>query len=384
MNSCLDYSMRSKCSLVAIAVFILQSSLIGCGGSFRADNGGGANFKSASEERILTAPHVSGSSLDVHIDIGSVEVITDPSSEEVQVSASVKAFGETDDEARSLLKDVHVDLERRADGVLTIDCRFPQSQRGSHGACSFKIRVPEAKGARIRTGNGSVTLKGISGVTDIDTGIGNVTISDQTGKVVAHSGNGAIQLSNAVGDAELATNIGSVTVQETSGAVTARSGNGAIIITGVGGDVDASTDIGSVTIQDAAAVIAKSGNGSVSVVKATGTVRAKTSIGQVKLEQVSGVVEAESGNGSVIYVPAAGSDHAFTLKTAIGSVNAHLPASAAGSIDADTTVGAVTINGSRQPRSVNGDRSSKQVVLSDKGPTSKVHTGNGSITITLD
>ena len=105
---------------------------------------------------------------------------------------------------------------------------------------------------------------------------------------------------------------------------------------------------------------------------------------QVTLEQVAGEVEAETGNGSMTYAPAAGSDSQFRLQTSVGSVTLRLPASASGSIQASTSVGAVTVGGSRQPRTVTGERTFKQIVLTEKGPASSVRTGNGGITITLE
>ncbi|MBI3860902.1 MAG: hypothetical protein HY290_03300 [Planctomycetia bacterium] len=381
--------MRRNRIFIAIAIVALGALLAGCGVEFKAGPGGsitvgGANSKSAEEERTLTEPHVTGSGLDVQTDLGSVEVTADKAINEVQVVATVKAFAETEDEAREHLKEIKVKLERRDDKVLKITCEYPPSKPGVRGSCSFKVRVPEAQGAKIRSGNGSITLKSLAGVADVKTDIGAVTISDQDGKVIAHSGNGAIRLTKSAGDAELKTDIGSVTGHEITGKVTARSGNGAIDIAAAGGDVEASTDIGSVTVKNAPAVTARSGNGAMTVVQAKGKVQARTAIGQVKLEQVSGPVEAESGNGAVIYAPASDSAVAFHLKTDIGAVTVHLPASAAGSIEATTDVGAVTVNGSRKARSVTGERSLKKIVLSDKGPSSTIHTGNGSVTITLD
>jgi hypothetical protein len=122
----------------------------------------------------------------------------------------------------------------------------------------------------------------------------------------------------------------------------------------------------------------------VTIANAAGKIHAKSSVGSVKLEQISGRVDAETGNGVVMYAPATGSAAGFTLKTGVGSVIVQLPASAAGSIDAATDVGSVTIKGSRRPRSVSGERTSKKIVLSDDGPSSKIRTGNGAITITLD
>jgi hypothetical protein len=53
-------------------------------------------------------------------------------------------------------------------------------------------------------------------------------------------------------------------------------------------------------------------------------------------------------------------------------------------VRARTSVGNVTVNGPRQPRSVTGERGAKEIVLTEKGPESSAHAGNGGITITLE
>jgi DUF4097 and DUF4098 domain-containing protein YvlB len=139
--------------------------------------------------------------------------------------------------------------------------------------------------------------------------------------------------------------------------------------------------MGSVDVHDAAGdVTAVSGNGSVSVVGAKGNVSARSGMGKVSVENVDGKVDAESGNGSV-ECTAAGP---LNLKSNMGAVHARLPAGAGGRIQATTGLGSITVNGSRKPKSVTGDRRSKTIVLSDDGPASTLHSGNGSVTITLE
>jgi DUF4097 and DUF4098 domain-containing protein YvlB len=375
---------------IAIVTAIVGFSLIGCDLKVQNGNGGinftisGSNLKSAKEERRLATEHVPGSAIDVSTNVGSIEITADPSVKEVEVLAKLTAYAETEEDARSHLHEIEVKLDRESDGLLKIRCQSPKQQTGVQDACAFDIRVPDANGILVRTGNGSVTLQGLSGEANVETSVGSVTISDQAGNVTAHTGNGAIRLMKGAGEARFTTSVGSITIADVGGDVKTHTGNGAVHITAAKGDVDASSDVGAVTVQDAAAVKAKSGNGTVTVVQAKGRVHADTSVGQVKIEQAAGTVEAESGNGSIVLSPAAGSTSSFKLKTAVGSVTVRLPGSAAGRITAETSVGNITVNGSRTPHAVTGERSFKQIVLSEKGPASTIHSGNGSITITLD
>jgi hypothetical protein len=314
--------------------------LVGCGS---------INFHGADEDRNLAAQHVPGSAIDVHTDVGSVEIVADLTVNEVKVTAKVTARGKTEEEAKSRLKDAKVTVNRRDDGVLAIAAEAPKDWLSANGSCSFVIRVPDANGCKVRTGNGSVSIKELGGEADVHTGVGSLTVANHRGKVTAETGNGSVQVSKVAGDVRTKTAVGSMTIREIDGAVTAESGNG-----------------------------------SLTVGKVKGAVNSKTSVGQVTLEEIDGNVEAKSGNGSMSLAPAAGSNSSFHLKTAVGAVTVRLPASAGGSVEAGTAVGNVTINGARKPTSVTGDRTSKQVVITENGPASKIHSGNGSITITLN
>jgi hypothetical protein len=354
--------------------------LAGCG--VRGTFGGAIN---ATEERHLTAPHVPGSALDVHTSVGSVDIAADPSLKEVKVIAKVSAFGDTDEEAKARLQDIKVKLNRRDDGVLEIGIESSKEGQSIRGTCSFVISIPNVTGAKVRTGNGSVTLKGLGGAADVHTDVGAVSVREQGGNVTVQTGNGSVHVIKAAGDVQATTSVGKVTVEEAAGAAKAKSGNGSLEITKVGGAVEATSSVGSVTIRDAAGpVTASTGNGSIVVANVKGAVTAKSSVGQVTLDQVSGKAEGLTGNGSITYTAAPGSDSSFRLKADVGAVTIRLPASAGGSIQAGTSVGSVTVNGARRPHAVTGDRTSKNIVLTKMGPASSVHTGNGAITITLD
>ena len=365
---------------VAIATFVAGA---GC------DPSGAFTFpgesKTATEDRDVTAPeHVAGSGIDVQTPVGSVDIASDPSLKEIKITAKLSAFGKTDEEAKARLQDVKIKVSRRADSVLEVVAELPKIDGVINGECSFVVRVPDAKGAKVKSGNGSLTIKGLGGVAELDASVGAIKVIDQGGSVGANSGNGSISVTKTKGEVRAATSVGAVKIEDASGIVNARSGSGSIVVKNAGGDVKADASVGSISIYNAAgAVTATSGNGSITISGAT-RVRAKASVGGVTIDNVGGEVDAESGNGSIIFKSAQDSDPSFKLNASVGSVTVHLRAGATGSIEAGTSVGNVTINGTRKPESVIGERNSKKIVLKETGPASKVHTGNGSITITLD
>ena len=362
--------------------------LIGCG-RISGPAGGvvtidGGNSKNASEERDLTAPHVAGSGLDVSTNVGSIEVSADPSLKEVMVTAKVTGYGDSEEEAKARLQEIKIKVHRRDDRVLEVTAEHPKEWQGFKGACSFVVRIPQADGVSVRTGNGSVTLKGLGGAAHVNSGVGSITISDQGGKVEAQTGNGGVYVNKSGGDVFVSAAVGPISVKEAVGSVKAKTGNGSLEAAKIGGTVEANASVGSVTIRGTGgAVTASTGNGAITITDAKGAAKADASVGPVTLEQVAGAVEAETGNGSLNYSQAPGSDSPFNLKASVGSITVRLAASAGGTIQADTSVGSISVGG-RRNSSVSGDRGSKRIVLTEKGPESKIRTGNGSITITLE
>ncbi|HEX4591437.1 MAG TPA: hypothetical protein VH120_15990 [Gemmataceae bacterium] len=362
---------------------VLLPFLAGCGNGLGGINATGVNIngsKQATEERNLTAPHMAGSGIDVATGLGSVEIAADPSLKEVKITAKLSANGNTDEEAKQRLADVRIEVERRKDGVLAITAKPKEDGKPIQAACSFIVHVPDANGTKARSGNGSVTLTGLGGKADAHSGMGFVSVTRNMGNVAARSGNGSVVVRDAGGDVTAESGMGAVTVENTAGVVKAKSGNGSVTVVKAAG-IDATSSMGAVTVRDSAGdVAATSGNGSVTVAGAKGAVRARSSMGRVSVENAVGKVDAESGNGSVDCLAAG----PLNLHSGMGSVHAKLPAGAGGRIKATTSLGSITVNGPRKPKSVTGDRGSKTIVLTDDGPASTLHSGNGSVTVTLE
>jgi hypothetical protein len=166
--------------------------------------------------------------------------------------------------------------------------------------------------------------------------------------------------------------------------ITVQVGTGTVTLKGLSGAADIDTGTGAIAVADHQGnVAANTGTGAIHLANITGDVKANAATGAINLEKITGKVEAESGTGAIAHAPAQGSDSPFNLNTGIGSIAVELPNSAAGTIQATTTLGSIQIDGPRQPRSVTGGRTSKEITLGEKGPASTAQTGTGSITITL-
>ena len=132
-------------------------------------------------------------------------------------------------------------------------------------------------------------------------------------------------------------------------------------------------------------VKAQSGSGTVEVDRVGGDVQVKASVGNLEVEQTKGAVDAETGSGTIAFCPAKGSKGAFSLRSGAGGVMVRLlPDAAEGRIQAHTAVGTIVVRGPRKPPAVTGDKTSQTIVLTEQGPVSKIETGSGTITVTLE
>jgi hypothetical protein len=152
--------------------------------------------------------------------------------------------------------------------------------------------------------------------------------------------------------------------------VTVRIGTGAVTLRGLTGAADIHTGTGAVTVTDH-----------------HGDIAVQTGTGAIKFEKTTGKVQAESGTGAITHTPAPDSDSPFDLAAGVGSIAVELPSTATGTIQANTSLGSIQVEGPRQPvsvtGSVTGERTSKEISLTKQGPKSTAQTGTGSITITL-
>ncbi|MGD0651340.1 MAG: DUF4097 family beta strand repeat-containing protein [Verrucomicrobiia bacterium] len=362
------------------------------------------NLNQATEERHLTLPHVANSGLEVRTSFGSISVVADPALTNVEVTAKLVAGGYTTEAAMTNLTKIAVKTKRRPDNILEIWAEFPEGStssesfpfevhipffhvsRSSRGSgCSFEVRIPEAQGVKAKTSHGAVTLKGLSGTAEVETTFGGVTVTEHRGPVEARTSNGPVHLENVEGTVHARTTFGRVTVHGVRGKVEATNSNGGIEVAEVTESVQVTTTFGSVTVREAGGnVTVEDSNGTIKVENAKGNVRAGTTFGSVTVREAGGEADLRSSNGSITYAPATGNENRFDLRTTFGKVEVRLPASAKGKVQAETSFGNIKVDGTRQPLSVTGDKTHKQIVLTETGPESRINTSHGSIHISLE
>jgi hypothetical protein len=158
---------------------------------------------------------------------------------------------------------------------------------------------------------------------------------------------------------------GSITVAEVRGRLQLNSGDGSIRGTGLDGEVAANTGDGSVTLEGVKGnVDVNTGDGSVRVAGAPAALRAHTGDGSVTLDLDAGTT--------------IGSD--WQITTGDGSVTISLPATINAELDASTGDGGIVASDFGL-RTTADARNELRGRLGTGGPTLKVRTGDGAITV---
>ncbi len=258
------------------------------------------NGRSIKKTCNLNVPHQAGKPIDVQSRNGAVSVVSDPSATDVSIEAVVYS------KDQSRLEAINVKAERDGEGTLRVGVEWPGGKPKSNEGCSFKIRVPDARGVNINTSNGAVTLEGLDGDAVADTSNGSIRVERQGGSLRADTSNGKITVVGVAGNVVADTSNGSVSIEDVAGSVTADSSNGRVSITlapSSPGPVTIDTSNGSVEVicgpAFAGDVTMDTSNGSITLTEADGTAHK----GKGRLNATIGAGGAKSvvstSNGSI-------------------------------------------------------------------------------------
>jgi hypothetical protein len=174
-----------------------------------------------------------------------------------------------------------------------------------------------------------------------------------------------------------------VTVPRTTD-LTATSGDGSISVTGITGRVDVRSGDGSISANDVAGDVGiDTGDGSVSAEGVSGNLKINTGDGSVSIKGQPRALVAHTGDGSVsVDVTSATAPVSdWELTTGDGGINVTLPAGFNAQIDAHTGDGGIDAN-AWGLRASGEDRNDLQGAIGSGGPTLRLRTGDGGITLT--
>jgi len=265
--------MRAHTTIIALgAVLALTGS--GCVGTAYQP-------RTVKETRTINVPHISSSALQVTTGNGAVTVEA-IDRDDVELVATLRAT------TAERLTNALVVAERDRSNTLVVRVDWPGGKPRNNEGCDFKILLPDAKGATIRTSNGSVAIVGLEGTADLRTSNGRLEVRNHGGDVKVHTSNGPVSVKGAAGAVDAGTSNGSASVSEVEGAITVRTSNGKVEILEAKRSVTAGTSNGSIEIR-----LAQEGGG---------PVEAKTSNGGVTLavgEGFTGELDLRTSNSSI-------------------------------------------------------------------------------------
>ncbi|MGI4755591.1 MAG: DUF4097 family beta strand repeat-containing protein [Janthinobacterium lividum] len=161
-----------------------------------------------------------------------------------------------------------------------------------------------------------------------------------------------------------------------------HSADGSLAVAGLRGSIDLKTGDGSVATEDTAGPLRVStGDGSVQVHRAEGTLSAGTGDGSMQIEGRFTQLEAHTGDGSInlALLPGSNLQSSSRVTTGDGSIALTLPRDLRADVQASTGDGSIA-NGLNMQTSSN-DRHNVHGLMNGGGPTLRVHSGDGSISM---
>ncbi|MEQ1827738.1 MAG: DUF4097 family beta strand repeat-containing protein [Pirellula sp.] len=184
---------------------------------------------------------------------GSIEV-SPCESQEIQLVAHLKSYGNTQEEADSRLDSLIPQIET-TDGSVTIHANKSTERLFSMDSVRYELKVPSSWPVRLVTSNGKITSNGNRGPVTIKTSNGRIKVSNAIGSIEAVTSNGAISIEDSLGKVQAKSSNGSIKLENCTldGDSRLRTSNGSIEvllspITTV--SIKASTSNGSIRFDD--------------------------------------------------------------------------------------------------------------------------------------
>ncbi|HEY3884591.1 MAG TPA: DUF4097 family beta strand repeat-containing protein [Vicinamibacterales bacterium] len=124
------------------------------------------------------------------------KISVEPSSDAtIDVTATKKAHGASDDAAKDALKRITIDATTVSSTHVTIETKIPKTNGISFGGSSevdYEIKVPAGAELHLSTVNGTVEVTGEQGAVHAETTNGSVKLYNVAGQVQAETVNGSV------------------------------------------------------------------------------------------------------------------------------------------------------------------------------------------------
>jgi DUF4097 and DUF4098 domain-containing protein YvlB len=143
------------------------------------------------------------------------------------------------------LVDIHVSKNQNS-----VDFRVEKKEKRARVSIEIVCQVPAnlITGA-VRTSNGSISVEGCNGTSELSTSNGSITCTSHNGTVEASTSNGSIRLSHLAA-ARASTSNGKIVITDVPNVLTAKTSNGSIYaeVSSISQDTSFRTSNGSITL----------------------------------------------------------------------------------------------------------------------------------------
>lgn len=106
-----------------------------------------------------------------------------------------------------------------------------RNEHNHHASVAFEVFVPRQTTLHVSSGDGSVSLDGVSGEITLRSGDGEIAVSNSGGLLHVNTGDGKIQISKFDGQVDARTGDGAIALDGIFKALSARTGDGEISLT---------------------------------------------------------------------------------------------------------------------------------------------------------
>lgn len=188
---------------------------VGAGGGSGVGVGVG-DWKSTSQEAktftVSGAPRINITTFDGHVTVRGWD--------KAEVSYTATKHGE-DEES---LRQISIRGEQQGQ-TISVNATNPNSY---HGSVSMEVFVPRQSTVHVSSGDGAVSLDGVSGDITLRSGDGAIEVANSTGQLQVNTGDGTIQISKFDGQVDARTGDGAIALDGNFNALSAKTGDGEI------------------------------------------------------------------------------------------------------------------------------------------------------------
>jgi hypothetical protein len=135
---------------------------------------------------------------------------------------------------RESIESLEVKTEQKGD-TIELEVKRPRSESfngiGIYRTATARliVMVPRETNVRARTGDGAVTVEGVTGTIDVHTGDGSIRARDVVGVITLSTGDGSVTVDDAEGRIDLNTGDGGVNVGGKLDVVKVHTGDGSVV-----------------------------------------------------------------------------------------------------------------------------------------------------------